>query len=102
MISVIPVNTTMPSLLTWDEVLSPHMYVFCAAYIISFIFTPVMRYVATHYGIIDQPDNARKLHKAPVAYLGGVAVFIGWVAGLATSQLRIPEAEVGLAHLQVK
>jgi UDP-GlcNAc:undecaprenyl-phosphate GlcNAc-1-phosphate transferase len=91
----------MPSL-DWDAVLSPHVYVFYAAFLVSFIFTPVMRYIAVHYGIIDRPDSARKLHKAPVAYLGGVAVFIGWVAGLAMSQLHIPSAEIGLTHLQVK
>jgi UDP-GlcNAc:undecaprenyl-phosphate/decaprenyl-phosphate GlcNAc-1-phosphate transferase len=94
-------DTTMPSL-TWDDVLSPHIYVFYAAFIISFIFTPVMRYIAIYYGIIDQPDNVRKLHTAPVAYLGGVAVFMGWVAGLAMSQLHIPSAEIGVSHLQVK
>jgi UDP-GlcNAc:undecaprenyl-phosphate GlcNAc-1-phosphate transferase len=93
--------TTAPSL-DWDSVLSPHVYIFYAAFIVSFIFTPVMRYIAVHYGIIDRPDSARKLHKAPVAYLGGVAVFIGWVAGLAMSQLHIPSAEIGVTHLQVK
>lgn len=91
----------MPSV-NWDTVLSPHVYVFYAAFIVSFIFTPIMRQVAIQYGIIDQPDRVRKLHSAPVAYLGGVAVFIGWVAGLATSQLHIPADEIGSPHLQVK
>lgn len=69
-----------------DDVLSPYVYVFYAAFLISFIFTPVMRRVATYFGIIDQPDNKRKMHRTPVAYLGGVAVFLGWIAGLALSQ----------------
>jgi UDP-GlcNAc:undecaprenyl-phosphate/decaprenyl-phosphate GlcNAc-1-phosphate transferase len=68
-----------------DEVFSPYVYVFYAAYLVAFVFTPLMKTVATHYGVIDQPDNARKLHKGPVAYLGGVAVFLGWMAGLAMS-----------------
>jgi len=68
-----------------DEVFSPYVYVFYAAYLVAFIFTPLMKTVATHYGVIDQPDKSRKLHKGPVAYLGGVAVFLGWMAGLATS-----------------
>jgi UDP-GlcNAc:undecaprenyl-phosphate/decaprenyl-phosphate GlcNAc-1-phosphate transferase len=91
----------MPSL-TWDTVLSPHVYVFYAAWLVSFIFTPIMRAIANYYGIIDQPDRERKLHSAPVAYLGGVAVFMGWLAGLAMSQLHIPTAEIGSPHLQVK
>jgi UDP-GlcNAc:undecaprenyl-phosphate GlcNAc-1-phosphate transferase len=69
-----------------DDVLSPFVYVFYAAFIVAFIFTPLMQAVATFYGIIDQPDGNRKMHKAPVAYLGGVAVFLGWMAGLAISQ----------------
>jgi UDP-GlcNAc:undecaprenyl-phosphate/decaprenyl-phosphate GlcNAc-1-phosphate transferase len=87
---------------SWDDVLSPHVYVFYAAFLVSFIFTPVMRSIAIYYGIIDQPDQIRKLHAQPVAYLGGVAVFMGWVAGLAMSQLHIPAAEIGAPHLQMK
>src|SRR2546430_6156390 len=69
-----------------DQVLSPYVYVFIVAYLISFIFTPIMRRVAEYYGVIDKPDLLRKMHSRPVAYLGGVAVFMGWVAGLAISQ----------------
>ncbi|MGD0540932.1 MAG: MraY family glycosyltransferase [Tepidisphaeraceae bacterium] len=94
-------STTLPAL-SWDTVLSPHVYVFYAAWLVSFIFTPIMRAIANYYGIIDHPDHLRKLHKSPVAYLGGVAVFMGWLAGLATSQLHIPDAEIGSPHLQVK
>jgi len=74
---------------TLDEALAPHIYVFYAAFIISFIFTPVMRIIAIHYDIMDRPDHLRKAHTAPVAYLGGVAVFLGWLAGLAFSQLHV-------------
>ena len=52
--------------------------------------------VAMYYGIIDRPDNVRKMHTVPVAYLGGVAVFLGWLAGLAISQfLTLHRIEVG-------
>ncbi len=107
MFSLAQLTTTIPSATTapalgWDTVLSPHIYVFYAAFIVSFIFTPIMRQVAIYYGIIDQPDRVRKLHSAPVAYLGGVAVFIGWLAGLAMSQLHLPADEIGSPNLQVK
>src|SRR3982751_375811 len=69
-----------------DEVLSPYIYVFYAAFLLSFIFTPVMRRVATHYKIMDKPD-LRKMHQTPVAYLGGISVFLGWLGGLACSQM---------------
>jgi UDP-GlcNAc:undecaprenyl-phosphate GlcNAc-1-phosphate transferase len=87
---------------TWDDVLSPYVYVFYAAFLISFIFTPIMRSIAMYYDIVDRPDQTRKMHSAPVAYLGGVAVFMGWVAGLAMTQLHIPLAEIGMEHLRVK
>ena len=60
---------------TWDEVLSPYIYVFYVAFAVAFVFTPLMRVVALNFGIIDAPDRARKMHSVPVAYLGGVAVF---------------------------
>jgi UDP-GlcNAc:undecaprenyl-phosphate GlcNAc-1-phosphate transferase len=72
--------------LSADDVLSPYIYVFYAAFLVSFAFTPVMRAIAIYYGIVDRPDKIRKLHKEPVAYLGGIAVFLGWLAGLAMSQ----------------
>ena len=75
-----------PGGMSIDGVLSPYVYVFYAAFIVAFIFTPVMRRVAVHYGIVDKPDLIRKIHRTPVAYLGGIAVFLGWIAGLAVSQ----------------
>jgi UDP-GlcNAc:undecaprenyl-phosphate GlcNAc-1-phosphate transferase len=71
---------------TVDEVLAPYVYVFYAAFALAYVFTPLMRQVALYYKVIDAPDLHRKLHKEPVAYLGGVAVFLGWMGGLATSQ----------------
>ncbi len=79
------------------DVLSPYIYVFYAAFLVSLVFTPVMRVVAIHYGIIDAPDGVRKMHSSPVAYLGGAAVFLGWVVGLAASQfLHLHRSEPGL------
>lgn len=86
-----------------DDVLSPYVFVFYASFIIAFIFTPIMQTVASYYGIIDKPDGDRKMHRKPVAYLGGVAVFLGWMAGLALSQfLNLHRTDVGLPrHLVI-
>jgi UDP-GlcNAc:undecaprenyl-phosphate GlcNAc-1-phosphate transferase len=87
---------------TVDQVLSPYIYVFYAAFGVAFVFTPVMRQVALYYRVVDAPDLKRKLHTAPVAYLGGVAVFLGWVAGLAISRLTpVHRADAGLSHLHL-
>jgi len=92
-----------PVYLTANQVLEGYVWVFYAAFLVSFCFTPLLRVVATYYGIIDQPDRVRKMHSVPVAYLGGMAVFLGWLAGLAVSQFRsLPIVEPGLpTHVTV-
>src|SRR3954468_11971831 len=86
-----------------DDVVSPYIYVFYAAFLVAFLFTPIMQSVASYYGIIDEPDNHRKMHSQPVAYLGGVAVFLGWISGMAMSQfVNLHRTEPGLLpHLKV-
>lgn len=83
-------------LFTVDQVLANYIYVFYVAFLVSLVLTPAMRLVALHYGIIDRPDLVRKLHRAPVAYLGGVAIFFGWLCGLFISQfLELHRVEPG-------
>lgn len=95
-------QTTAPSTSTADEVLSPYIYVFYIAFLVAWVFTPIMRRVAVHYGVVDQPD-IRKMHTRPVAYLGGVAVFLGWICGLAISQLlMVHRGAEGLRHVVIQ
>lgn len=100
---------------TADQVLAPYVWCFYAAFLVAFVFTPVMRSIAIYYGIIDRPDLVRKLHREPVAYLGGVAVFMGWLAGMTMTQfssmhvieptlddrLRVPLAIIASAFIIV-
>jgi UDP-GlcNAc:undecaprenyl-phosphate/decaprenyl-phosphate GlcNAc-1-phosphate transferase len=69
-----------------DDVLKPYVWVFYAAFVVAFLFTPIMRQIAIYYDIVDRPDGKRKMHARPVAYLGGIAVFAGFFAALAISQ----------------
>lgn len=48
----------------------------------SLLLTPLMRKLALANGIVDLPDVRRKAHAKPVAYLGGLAIFLGWFVGL--------------------
>lgn len=48
----------------------------------SLILTPLMRKLAIANGIVDLPDARRKAHAKPVAYLGGLSIFLGWLVGL--------------------
>lgn len=92
-----------PIAFTVDQIVSPWVFVFYVAFLAAFLFTPVMRSIARYFGIIDHPDDRRKVHKNPVAYLGGVAVFMGWMCGLAMSQfLYLQRNAPGLDKLSVR
>ena len=51
------------------------------AFVISFIAIPTIIRVAEEKGLFDIPD-ARKLHTKPIASLGGVGIFIGFLLSL--------------------
>lgn len=67
--------------------LAPYMGVFFVAFFVVIAVTPLLRRLAVANGIVDWPDLKRKNHALPVAYLGGVAIFVGWVAGVFASYL---------------
>lgn len=89
-----------------DQVLANYVYVFYAAFLVALVATPAMRVVAFHFDIIDRPDRLRKVHNKPIAYLGGVAVFVAWLSGLFVSQFMVlhrletgwPVDRSGVAH----
>lgn len=71
-----------------------YLAVFIVAFLVTVIATPIMRRLAVANGVIDRPSESRKLHRIPVAYLGGVAVFLGVLAGIAFSyaEVLLPES----------
>ncbi|MBM3675056.1 MAG: undecaprenyl/decaprenyl-phosphate alpha-N-acetylglucosaminyl 1-phosphate transferase [Actinobacteria bacterium] len=50
------------------------------AFSVALVATPLVMRAAAHLGVVDRPGPL-KTHRTPVAYLGGVAVFLGLVAG---------------------
>ena len=58
-----------------------------AAYFFAFLFslcmalylTPFVRAAALKYDIVDKPDGKLKFHKKPVAYLGGLSVYVAFL-----------------------
>jgi len=53
--------------------------VFLGALACTLALVPVMRRVALALNIVDRPSEARKIHRAPVPYLGGVAFYVGFI-----------------------
>ncbi len=70
-----------------SEILYGSIGVFLVAFVFTLLATPVMRHLAVVYGVVDKPLEARKQHRIPVAYLGGVAVTVGLLAGITFSYL---------------
>ncbi|MCR9077123.1 MAG: hypothetical protein NXI07_13875, partial [bacterium] len=64
------------------DILSGYILVFVVAFVVTLLATPLVRKLAIANGIVDHPSEARKIHKMPIAYLGGVAVYLGIVAGI--------------------
>jgi len=57
------------------------------SFLISFLFTlyliPLLCKIANRFNILDVPDGAVKKHKKPIPYLGGVAIYFGFIVSLA-------------------
>lgn len=51
------------------------------ALVLAIGITPLMRKVALRLGVTDKP-NARKIHSSPVPLLGGVAIYLAFIATL--------------------
>ena len=71
------------------SIFNGYVGVFIAAFLTTIIATPIMRRLAVAHGIIDSPSDPRKVHKIPVAYLGGAAVYLGLVAAIFYSIMAV-------------
>lgn len=74
------------------SLLNAYAPVFLIAFLVTLLATPVVRRIAIAANVVDMPDQARKVHRTPIAYLGGVAVFAGMVAAIGLSYLIHDEA----------
>jgi len=67
---------------TLVEVLQDKWWIGVLALCVSLIATPIVRFIAYRLKIVDRPDDLLKPHVRPVAYLGGIAMCVGLLAGL--------------------
>jgi UDP-GlcNAc:undecaprenyl-phosphate GlcNAc-1-phosphate transferase len=56
--------------------------VFFVTFILSFILTPIARKIAFKLDVLDYPKDDRKLHKKPIPYLGGAAIYAATMIGM--------------------
>ena len=57
--------------------------------------TPRVRDAAVRFGIVDRPDGRLKQHGEPVAYLGGLAIYLSFLLALALT-VRFSRETLGL------
>ena len=62
------------------------------AFILALVLTPLLRNVFRHYGLVDQQDQGRKIHKTPVPRVGGIAIAFAYLGAF----LLIPKPEGSL------
>jgi len=55
--------------------MNEYYLVFFTAFVLSFFFTPVARNLAFKLDVLDVPKDDRKVHKEPIPYLGGAAIY---------------------------
>ena len=82
----------MATVYTPIEVLADVWWIGLVALGVSLVLTPVVRLVAYRKKIVDRPDDLLKPHARPIAYLGGVAMCVGLLAGLAVYLSVLPNA----------
>lgn len=55
---------------------------FILALVFSLYFVPIMRRAAIKWGVVDKPDGRLKFQKEPVAYLGGIAIYLAFLLSI--------------------
>lgn len=77
-----PSDVVTPPAQTLIDIFHSYLWVFLIAFLVTLLLTPVMRRLAIRNGVIDRPNDPRKAHRIPVAYLGGIAVWMGLMAAV--------------------
>jgi len=62
--------------------ITEYVITFTLAFIISFSATPIVRRLAFKVGGVDVPKDDRRMHKKPIALMGGLAIICGFIISL--------------------
>src|SRR5450755_3982090 len=73
--------------------MQPLAFAFLISALAAALITPLVISGAKRWHLLDAPDESRHLHDRPVPRLGGVAVFIATMLGIASTLLYSPARE---------
>ena len=57
---------------------------FVVAFVVTYVMVPVSKRIAQRIGAIDYPSN-RRVNRVPIPRCGGIALYCGFMAGLAVA-----------------
>jgi UDP-GlcNAc:undecaprenyl-phosphate GlcNAc-1-phosphate transferase len=63
-------------------VLVRHIFSFGFSFVLGFYIIPKLIESSRRFGIMDIPDGKIKCHQVPIPYLGGVAIYLSFIATL--------------------
>lgn len=67
------------------------VFLFLASFLLSIILTPSMVELSRVLGIVDKPDEERKIHSSSTALLGGISVALAFTGSIILSKNSLPE-----------
>lgn len=65
-----------------DKVIIKSIFALIFSFLLTLYLVPVFCAIARRLRFVDQPDGKIKRHKQPTPYLGGVAVYVGFLAAI--------------------
>src|SRR5437868_2573689 len=51
-----------------------------ASFLFALVLTPLCRNLLRHFGMMDHPDQDRKLHQHPIPTMGGIPILFAYLA----------------------
>jgi UDP-GlcNAc:undecaprenyl-phosphate GlcNAc-1-phosphate transferase len=74
------------------------LLVFASSLVLALLLTPLARTLASHFGLVDQPDGRRKIHGKPTPLAGGLVVLLALFGGVAVSLFGPGHADLWFAE----
>ena len=59
------------------------LFILVVSFILTFMATPMVKFLAERFGVVDVPKDNRRMHKKSMPLMGGLAMFYGFVVSIA-------------------
>jgi UDP-GlcNAc:undecaprenyl-phosphate/decaprenyl-phosphate GlcNAc-1-phosphate transferase len=84
--------------ITW---ILPFLPVLLVSFIATLPGTWLCKKIALKFGVMDKPDGTVKTHTQPIAYLGGIGIFLGFTAGILVGITYLEQTEMFSTYLKL-